>query len=50
MTAAKLLKGVAGKEQVIFFKGGGDVIKKKLKSEIFNDKKICSKQNYFSLS
>ena len=42
MTAPKLLKGVAGngKEQVTFFKGVAiKKLKKKLKSEIFNDKK-----------
>ena len=40
LTAPKLFKGVAGKEQVTFCKGRGVAIKKdKIKSEISNDKK-----------
>ena len=41
MTGPQLLEGVAGKEGVTFFRGGGGVqlSHNKLKSEIFNDKK-----------
>ena len=43
MTAPKLLKGIAGKEQVKLFQGEVGCNKKnkknKLKSEIFNEKK-----------
>ena len=41
LTRPSLLEGVAGKEEVIFFRGRGLQFshKKKLKFEIFNDKK-----------
>ena len=44
-------RGVAGKEGVTFFRGGGSCnfhIKNKLKSGILNDKKVY-KQKYFSI-
>ena len=46
----KFERGVAGKEWVTFFKGGCSFFtKNKLRSEIFNDNKLC-KQKCFSLS
>ena len=53
LAAPKLLKRAAGKEQMTLFKGrlgGLEYKKNKIKSEIFNDKKVYSKQKYFSLS
>ena len=40
-------KGVAGKEGVTFFRGVAIFTKKKLKSEIFNDKKKIINKNIF---
>ena len=45
----QLLEGVAGKEEGTFFKWGLQFSHKKLKSGVFNDKKVY-KQKYFSLS
>ena len=46
----QLWEGVAGKEGGNLFQGGYNFYEKnKLKSEIFNEKKVC-KQKYFSLS
>ena len=51
LTGPQLLEGIAGKERGEFFQGEELLFsqKKKLKSEIFNDKKVY-KQKYFSLS
>ena len=51
LTGTQLLEGIAGKERGEFFQGEELLFsqKKKLKSEIFNDKKVY-KQKYFSLS
>ena len=50
LTRPQLLKGVAGKEGVTFFRVGCNFhIKNKLKSEIFNGKKVY-RQKYFSPS
>ena len=51
LTGPQLLERVAGKEGWLFSWGWGCNfhIKNKLKSEIFNDKKVY-KQKYFSLS
>ena len=50
LTGPQVLEGAAGKEAMTFFSGGCNFhIKNKLKSEIFNDKKVY-KQKYFSLS
>ena len=47
MTGSQLLEGVAGKEGLTFFKGNCSFsINSKLKSEIFNDKKVY-KQKFF---
>ena len=43
LTGPQLLKGVAGKEEVTFFRGLQFSQKNKLESEIFNDKKFISK-------
>ena len=41
-------KGVARKEGVTFFRGGCSFyIENKLKSEIFDDKKICQQKCFF---
>ena len=50
LTAPQFLEGVAGKEGVTFFRGGGCnfLTKNKLKSGIFNDKKVY-KQEFFVL-
>ena len=39
LKAPKFLNGVAGKEQVTFFRGRGVAKRKKIKYEIFNGKK-----------
>ena len=48
LTGPQLLEGVARKEGVTFFREGLQ-FSHKLKSEIFNDKRVY-KQKYFSLS
>ena len=53
MTEPQLLEGVAGKEGVTFFQGGGGLVQqfshKKIKSEIFNDKKSLLAKIFFSV-
>ena len=50
LTGPQLLEGVVGKEGVTFFRGGCNFyVKDKLKSDIFNNRKVYQ-QIYFSLS
>ena len=51
LTGPQLLEGGCWKEGVKFFKGGGGALftKKKLKSEIFNDKKSLLPNIFFSV-
>ena len=50
MTRPQLLEGVAGKEGVTFFRRVCNFyVKKKLKSEIFNDKKSLETKIFFSV-
>ena len=50
LTGPQLLQGVAGKEGVTFFRGGCNFHqKKKLKSEIFNEKKSLLAKIFFSV-
>ena len=53
MTEPQLLEGVAGKEGVTFFQGEGGLMQqfshKKIKSEIFNDKKSLLAKIFFSV-
>ena len=54
MTEPQLLEGVAGKEGVNFFHGGGGGLvqqfsHKEIKSEIFNDKKSLLAKIFFSV-
>ena len=49
MTRHQHLKGVVGKEGVTFFRGqGGIFTTNKVKSEIFNDKKVFKQKYFFS--